>query len=306
MIAKRIPWIIAALLIVPQPLLALRAEDLLKQSQDVDKRVSYRGLKTVNVYFAHDLTSAAIKVLHLKPNKTRTEYFAPPLLAGIIVIQDGSGVWRYSPSDGRWEKTCGYQPAPDEQIRREAFANYDFSIVGSDKVAGRPVHVVRAIPKRKGEPARTIWLDKEFHLALRTSVETDTGAVVNSSKYTYIEFNPKDISAAAFRIPKTVSKPPQPKDADFGIIKPKYLPDGYKAIGMSRLTVNGRTCVHLQFSNGANTISLFERASDKKSARTSMKSKFTNVLTWAQGGVLFTLIGDLSKSELEKIADSIK
>lgn len=77
-------------------------------------------------------------------------------------------------------------------------------------------------------------------------------------------------------------------------------------IGISKGVVDGRCYAHLQYSNGANIISLFERKSTRGSTPPKTQQKIEAVMSWVDGGVLFTLIGDVSSSELKKIASSIK
>ncbi len=66
------------------------------------------------------------------------------------------------------------------------------------------------------------------------------------------------------------------------------------------------TCVHIQFSNSSNLISLFERKGVGEREPAPVKSKVTNVLTWSRKRIVFTLIGDVHSSELRKIAASMR
>ena len=75
---------------------------------------------------------------------------------------------------------------------------------------------------------------------------------------------------------------------------------------MSYMDVQGNCCVHLQYSNGVNTISLFERRDSRESAPVTVKGKVTHALTWAHEGILYTLMGNIADSELHKIAKSTR
>ena len=72
------------------------------------------------------------------------------------------------------------------------------------------------------------------------------------------------------------------------------------------MKIDSRCCAHLRFSNGANTISLFQRPARKDSSPLPITSKITNVHAWTRDGMVFTLMGDLPRIELKKIADSTK
>ncbi len=296
----------ACILITPAVVFGTTAKDVLRRAEAADRHVSYRGMKIASVYFGNTLAKATVKVVHLRPDKTRTEYFSPPPLAGIILIQDGADFWKYHPTEKVWHELPGHTALHNDTIQKEAFENYDVRLLGTDHVAGRQAYVIQAVPKRRGESARRLWVDKQYYLVVRTQDESMTGWVFNSSEYTSIDFNPDDISADTFRITGKVKKAPKPASIPFPVIKPAYLPKGYKLVGVSALTLNNGPCAHVQLSNGANTISLFERIADKTTPKTSIQSKITNVLMWTRDGMQFTLIGDVSRAELQKIADSIK
>lgn len=299
---------LAPVLLLSSGLFAASATDLLRRAEEADRNVSYRGMKTATVRFSGGVATAVLKVVHLKPDMTRTEYFSPGSLAGMIVIQHGNQGWKYCPSEEVWEQLYPNYVLPTDTIRQEALENYNLRLLGVETVAGRPSVVVHAAPKRPGEFPRRIWVDREFYLVMATQVENTRGAIVNSSRYTSIEFNPRDISPSIFRVTGRVNPAPRKpgKRADFHVARPTYLPKGYRLLGVESMTVNGRTCVHVQFSNGANTISMFQRAADGKAQGAQARGKFTNVLTWVRDGLMFTLVGNISRDELRKIADSVK
>ena len=303
--AKLLPAL-TSILLAPAIVFGATAKEVVQRAEVADRYVSYRGMKVASVYFGSALAKATLKVVHLKPDKTRTEYFAPPALAGIILIQNGLDRWKYHPREKVWHELLPCSALPNDVIRRGAFENYHVRLLGTDRVAGRQTYVIQAVPKRKGESARRVWVDKQFYLVVRTQDESLGGWVINSSRYTTIDFNPSDISASTFKVTGKIKSAPKPAGIKFPIVKPSYLPPGYKLVGVAGMKVSNHSCAHLQFSNGANTISLFERIADKKTAAASIQSKITNVLMWTRKGMLFTLMGDVSRAELQKIADSIK
>lgn len=290
--------------LLPIAVLASDPGELLRKAAAADKNVSYRGMKTASFYFAGHMVHAEMKVVHLKPDKTRTEYFTPRILSGIVLIRDGSTSWRYSPREEIWEEV-GFRPTVTEgAISRGAFDNFELRLVGAEQVAGRQAFIILAVPKFEGEAAHRLWVDKEFYLLVATQVEAPNGSVVNSSRFTTLSINPKDISPSAFKVNGKVKPAAAPSPLGFSIAKPSYLPKGYKLVGQTTLTVNGRSCAHLQFSNGANNISLFQRPAAGEKAK-KMRSSITKVMCWKRGSMLYTLMGDVPRTELQKIADSI-
>jgi outer membrane lipoprotein-sorting protein len=303
---RKLLQVVFSVALLPTTLFGANAVDVLRKAEVSDKYVSYRGIKVAIVGFAGGQAISTLKVIHLKPDKTRTEYFAPAALEGIILIQDGSESWKYLPKEHEWESVhCrGFQSC--ESIRQDVLRNYDVRLSGTDRVAGRPTYIVHAVPRREGESARRLWVDREYYLILGTQVENPSGAVLNSSRYTSVGINPPDISPAVFRVSgkvRTAQKPPP--HVEFRIAKPSFLPTGYRLVGVSCATVNDASCAHMQFSNGANTISLFQHRAGCQVSPAAVQSKVTHVLTWARRGMQFTLIGDVPHAALRKIADSV-
>ena len=286
--------------------LATTAVEMFQRSQVSDTHVSYRGMKTVTLSCQGGPTTAVFKVIHLRPSKTRTDYFAPEVLSGVIVIQDGPVIWRYSPSQSSWRQLhCPNLPL-QATLSQEALENFDLRLVGSDRLAGRPVYVIYAVPKCPGEAARRLWIDRENYVVMGTQVESPSGRVVNKSQFTKIEFNPANISPSIFKISGKIEEPAKPaQPASFKVLKPTYIPAGYRLIGMGSLTIQQLTCVHLQYSNGVSTISLFERKADPEPIAPRVDGKLLNVYTWTRGGIHFTLIGSVPRSELRRMAGSL-
>ncbi|MHB9038021.1 MAG: sigma-E factor regulatory protein RseB domain-containing protein [Armatimonadota bacterium] len=301
---KKCLLVLILMLFAPAIAFAANVGELLKKAEVADKHVSYRGMKVASFCFAGEQTSARFKVVHLVPDQTRTEYYSPDVLSGMIVIQDGPRFWKYCPKRDMWEESACRMTLSLDSIHEEALQNYDLRLVGMDNVAGRTTYVIHAVPRSRLDSARRVWVDKDCYLVMRSQVESPQGAVVNSSNFTTIEINPSDISRSAFEVKGKIRPARKSEDPRFGIVKPTYLPKGYSLVGVSSLSVNGCCSAHLQFCNGANIISMFQRRAQKDSPITPVRSKVTNVLTWARSGMHFTLMGDVPVSELRKIANS--
>ena len=109
-------------------------------------------------------------------------------------------------------------------------------------------------------------------------------------------------------------------DAGFKPVNPRYLPEGFKIIGAENSTFRGLKNLHLLYSDGIRTLSLFENNSDaepdfggvKPSATRFeghdaqyVKDGPTTLLTWREKGLAFALIGDLDLKKLTAIAISV-
>lgn len=296
---------ILVMLLLPTVAFAASAIELFQRSQTSAKQVSYRGVKVATLICSGAPTTALIKVLHRKPTKTRTEYFAPSMLAGVVIIEDGEAVWRYVPSQSVWRPSQCTSSA--DALSEEAMHNFDFRLVGKSTLAGRTVYELYATPKSRDEKPRRLWIDADHYLVIGTQVEDASGRVVNSSRFTKIEFNPDDIPAGAFRVSgkteKTAAPPPK---VSFKVLKPAYLPQGYRLIGVATVMVQGIVSSHLQYSNGASTISVFQRKSVQPPVGPKAGGTVLSIYSREREGMQFTFIGTVPRSELRKMADSVR
>ena len=281
------------------------AVSITRRAHDADKQVSYRGTKAICVTVNGKMACSVVKVVHMKPEMTRKEYFSPPAVAGMIVIEKNSKTWKYTPRSHRWETVPSMCPNATQTCSDRLFDNYNVQLVGSDKVAGRDAYVIKAVPKNAGDSQHKVWVDKKCYLTLGTQVQTATGTVLTSSKFTSITVDPRDISSDAFVV-KKIEPTSMPAHVDFAIRKPSYLPKGYRIVGKAEVTVTHRCCAHLQISNGVNTISLFERRCNKECSALCTPHNLPTMMAWTKRGVHFTLVGDISRVEMQKIASSIK
>jgi negative regulator of sigma E activity len=306
MTRKLLPLLIV-LTVVPAVARGMTAADIVCRAYDADRHVSYRGVKSTLVRTNQTDTRATIKVVHLAPDKMRKEYFAPASLAGTVVVQNGRQVWKCDPYDPVWEVASSDRYGPGRSANcTTALRNYDVKLLGSERVAGRDAYVIRATQKSGSEPRRTIWVDKSCYLVLKTRAESREGVLRSSSGFTSITIDPGDISSGIFAVAGKVESFAAPAGFEFSLQKPSYLPKGYRMIGIAKETANGHPCAHLQFSNGVNTISLFERKCAEIARAPHVPKKLTTVVTWVRDGVLFTLIGEVGSAELKKVADSTK
>ncbi|MCX8053004.1 MAG: MucB/RseB C-terminal domain-containing protein [Armatimonadetes bacterium] len=299
--------LVLALAVVGASAFGASPAELLRRSEEADKRVSYRGIKKATLAFGDRVTVAMMKVIHLKPDLTRTIYFSPAAMAGIVVIRDGPEGWKYDPKKDVWEPIGRCNMQCGEMILREALRNYDIRLIGTDRVAGRDAYVLHALPKFRTELAHRMWVDCEHFLIVGTQTETYSGTVIRSSRYLTLQINPSDINPDLFRVRGRISRPSADVcSPDFKFVKPSYLPKGYRLEATRYFSLKGSACVHLQFTNGVNTISIFQHKAGKEEFHQKIESKVTNVLTWTRDGIQFTILGDLPRAELQKIADSVK
>ncbi len=110
------------------------------------------------------------------------------------------------------------------------------------------------------------------------------------------------------------------KDAGFTPASPRYLPEGFTVVSADVTTLKGVKTLHLMYSDGIRSLSLFENAANATADYGHMKPVATKIenrdalyvndgsttfLSWKNSGLTFALVGDLDLKELKAIAASV-
>jgi len=284
-------------------------DDALARAVAAPQKVSYKGTKIVQMVLAGRPTEVRAKVFHRKPDRTRTVCIAPPSVAGMVVLDIGEDRWQYSPTRRRWEKTRHSHRDEHLALTRQ---NYRAQSLLEGTVAGRPAAAISLTPRTPGDPSKVIWVDKKFDLIL--SSESRSASRQVTSRFVEIEFNPPHLPDSLFRPPQVMAQSSeQPfKRPPFTVVIPGYVPKGYVLAETSVLRVGSSCAVHLKYTNGVNTISVFERV-EARSADTPpnriqkpKNSPGPEMVKWQSRGLEFMVMGDVSRSELNKIAESAR
>lgn len=260
----------------------------------------------------------------------RIEYLEPKALRGEVMTDDGITYGHYIKS----KNTLMMEPSRVEHMKRRADqamnalknGKLKVELVGSDKIAGRDAYVIEVKPKdfRKSE-VRKFWVDKEKWVKLRTEETDRDGTVSSISYFTSIEFM-KSIPAdkfKAYRPPgvKVVNKPgfyrmedlgDLQKKAGFSILKPSYMPPGFKPVGAGLIPFRNEKIVVLRYTDGFNALSLFETPGRVlepgfiKNLHRGPIHPRTDIYSWRRGELNLTIVGRIPPEEMHKIADSVE
>lgn len=285
---------------------ALDGQSLLNLSENADKLFSYQGTKFADISVGDHTTRAVFRVVHEKPDRTRTDYLGPAGLAGIVTISRPDGNWTYLSVRKVWEKSKWDPVGPSVSL---AMRNYTPVKVGRGKIAKRPAHIVKLLPKKPGNPSETIWIDTVTYLPLRSELRNSAGALISVSAFRDIVFNPKNIRPSLFASENIGTPIPRPPIGDLGfkVVMPGYLPRGYELVRVANIRIGTGLAAHLMYSNGVNSISIFERKrGTDKGQKPPGLGKWANVVRFDRGMVTFTIISDISIGELRRIAGSLK
>jgi outer membrane lipoprotein-sorting protein len=330
---------LAGALIGPAFVARAQAQDamqLLRDAVSAYSKYSYVG-QVQNVDFG---TSRALAVLfrieHRAPDLTRRWYLAPESLYGESIISNGDTSYDVDPHNNR--VVVVKDDAIDDQVAEDdnfglLLHNYRAVMGPEDSIAGRRAYSVLLVNKHNGATVMRISVDAQTKVVLEKERYAASGSVSHQMHFESISYTntlPNDLFAVPTSGYARVNGPNHGipsadlqavvRTAGFQALGPKYLPEGFLPIAGDVNDIKGVRTLHLLYSDGLRTVSIFENA--RGSAvdlgsytvhQTSVRSHSaqyvlegpTTLLAWAQGNLHFALVGELSRDEMVRIASSV-
>jgi outer membrane lipoprotein-sorting protein len=312
------------------------ARPLLVAAVAAPRHVSFVG-KMASIRSGQTRAYAVVsQVEHRAPDQTRRTYLTPRVLYGQFVISRGAMSWDVDPQRKRVvvsENKAAVDPVAVVDDIALVDGNYRAVRTASASIANRKVDVVDLVSRFTGERALRLWIDVQTHVVLAKEAYHSDGSLAWSTRYEDIRFT-DDIPPAIFNsaVPagfatvhgrsyrEARTLPNAMPDPGFKPITPKYLPEGFVLSGADVSTIKGVRNLHLLYSDGIRTISLFENATDRaidfqglapqsvsfdKHDGQYVRDGPTTLLAWREEGLAFALVGDLDLKELIQIATSV-
>lgn len=312
------------------------ATQLLRDAVTAYSKYSYVG-QVQNVDFGTSHADAVLfRIEHRAPDLTRRWYLAPESLYGDSIISKGDTSYDVDTHHKRvivvQDDALADQVAEDDNFGL-LLHNYRAVMGPEENVAGRRAFSVLLVNKYTGSNVLRIWLDAQTKLVLQKERYAASGSVSHQMRFENIRYA-ENIPTDLFRVPTSgYAKIIGPshglpsndlqavvRTAGFQALGPKYLPEGFLPIAGDVTDVKGVRMLHLLYSDGLRTVSLFENAkgaavnlSAFPTHQTSVRSHdaqyvmdgHTTLLAWAQGNLHLALVGELSRPEMTRIAASV-
>lgn len=311
---------------------------LLHAALDAPNHVSYVGEIETTRWGATSATSTIQRVEHLAPSETRRTFLAPPSLYGEYDVTIGSTTLRFETRQDRVE--VNQRPGTAGSAVPSTYSillaqNYRAVLGPVDVVAARPAATVWLVNRYTGERSMRLWIDNATKIVLAKEAYHSDGSLAWRQRFDDIRFTaqiPADIFSTT--IPNGFqevegSRPPDMstdlqrllENAGFHSVGPHYLPEGFGIVGADVSVVDGVRSLHFFYSDGIRSLSLFENGADAPADFGTLKPTTTRfdghvgeyvkngptmLLAWRDGGLAFTLVGDLDLKELVKIASSVE
>ena len=313
-----------------------RAIDLLRAAMMADQTTSYVAQVQTIRFGAAGSVATIVKEEHLAPNETHKIYLAPENLYGdSVVIRDGN---TYSYDAKQKRVVVSHAPSFGSALTYGnlglLLANYRPVIGQPEMIAGRPSLPCALVNRFTGERVMRLWIDAATRMVLQRETYHANGTIGSRVQFENIRYTNA--------IPKQVFATPVPagyalvrgsdtaapsldvsrvlNDAGFNPAGPHYLPEGFTIISADVSVAKGIKTLHLLYSDGIRSLSLFENAANaapdfgklqpvsiKVGSRDAryVNDGTTTVLSWKDKGLVFTLVGDLDVKDLTAIAGSV-
>lgn len=312
------------------------ADGLVFDAMTAPSTVSYAGtVEVVNI--GNQQSDASVyRIEHRAPNLTQRVYVSPPKLRGDIVVSRGEE--SYFVDVGRHRVVQTENDASSDQIARDdnyllLRANYRAIKRSTEGLGGRRVRTIALVNKYTGGVTMLVRIDEATKLVLDKQQFAPDGSLVSEMRFQDVRYT-ADLPDADFSIPKEFELVRGPKfgepsknvaqvvrSAKFAARGPKFLPDGFSPVEGHMIDVKGVSTLHLLYSDGIRTVSLFENAgpsgldlTDLHPQSASIEGRDdaqfaqrgpTTLLTWKDGSLHCALVGELGIDELQHIAASV-
>jgi outer membrane lipoprotein-sorting protein len=312
------------------------ARPLIVQAVAAPKHVSFVGQMSTIRSGNNRAFAVVSKVEHRAPDETRRTYLAPRALYGQFVISRGAMSWDIDQNRKRvvvTENKAAVDPVSVVDDIALLDANYRAVRTASDDVANRPTDVVDIVSRYTGERTMRLWIDQQTHVVLAKEAYHNDGSLAWRTRFDDIRFTDgippaiftptvpggfTKVKGRSYETPRAFKS--AVPDAGFKPYTPRYLPDGFTLVGAEVSVVRSVKNLHLVYSDGIRTLSLFENATDRAVDFGTMQAqptsfdghdaKFvrdgpTTLLAWREHGLAFALVGDLDLKELIHIGTSV-
>lgn len=311
-------------------------EAMLVAAMTSSANVSYTGTVEMLRIGTHSAEATIYRVEHRAPDFTRREYTAPSALYGDSVISKGQLIFSIDPKRRRIVERRS-EPDGDSAALGADYAllrrNYRVTSTGSETFDGRRTIDVALINDHSGKRTMLLRIDTATKVVLDRQEFAANGALVSEVRFESIryvaELPPGDFALPAgyalvrgatfgepFERPERVVP-----NAGFAAREPRMLADGFTPVDATLVEFHGIRTLHLLYSDGLRTLSLFEnaQASTLDAARLRPQTVLVGreralyaedgpsaLLAWSDGSLHYTLVCDTGLVDLRRIAESMK
>lgn len=285
---------------------------LLEQAASSGQRLSWHGTQYVSFWSEDGSTSALVEVSHVAGEGSVLSVAPTP-------GNEGSRVFHGEETAAATDAT-GFSPTTLQLLTKK----YELVVEGPARVAGRQADIV-AVRRRGASPLLRFWLDRDTRLVLRReSFDTD-GRTLSSSAYIDIDIGtvlPTTPTAGLTTMPSASGAPVNL--AEVAVLReegwriPSSMPGGLDLYDARRSSTEDGEVLHLSYSDGVSSISLFEQRGRLETdeldgwAKTKFgghsvwaRDEFPRRVVWSGAGFVYTVVAECQRTLLDEIVSSL-
>jgi outer membrane lipoprotein-sorting protein len=323
----------AGLLGAPHSSKGAEGKELLSRIGVTATEMNYHGRQMVIDFSRLTPRVTKLSVVHQLGGKERREYHG----SQSVVVIDGDYFYQLHPAKNLVVKRKlpgdgGYDSLRQESLK-QTLVSYDLQSSPSEAVAGRRTHMYAFQPRQRGSrPARKVWVDVETGLILKTEIYSPDEKLFWLSVFEDIDYRPA-VNPASF----TMSIPSGARVVEAGeeqcygpgeaqeiaglpLVLPRYLPGGFVQKCIRARHLRDYREIKVLYSDGLSLLTLFESsrlrpfggAGSGLSVRVGEhparlhRLGLVSALNWESPGSYLTILGEISREELLKVAESVE
>jgi sigma-E factor negative regulatory protein RseB len=281
---------------------------LLQRAVRAPSATSYSGTQFVSAWGSLGTTSALVDVEHLPGYGTVTKVVAAPGMASSA---------SFTP-----EQNGTPDASAASALLGPLTARHVCAVVGTASVAGRAADVVAISRRSDGRLAARLWIDAATGVVLRREVYDDAGRVVRASAFISVDVGPRSIPA---HLPPMAPAPWQQRVSPADLVQmradgwhaPVELP-GLSLYDARRSTSATGITLHLGYSDGLSTVSVFEQrgrldaarltgysVAQRAGTRLHQRAGIPNELVWSAHGTVYTVVADAPPEMVDAVVRAL-
>ena len=261
-------------------------DSILYKSIINQNKINYTGVIKREIFHNDSCFTIKQRIFFRAPDRMWSEILIPAKMKGAVIVRIGKKIFFKSHRSKIFrlrESSRGREPANEFYIHKKWFNllknNYRFVPSEIVEIAGRwcyPVIVKSVHPER---PWIKAWFDKDNSFLLKFEKYNSENKVIYRSSYEEINFNStidENIFKIKYKRDKKRRRGPFKIFSSYEslnektrkeLIKVNYIPPGFILDRIIVTEWKGEKFYHIIYTDGLNTLSLFQREINKKNGR---------------------------------------
>ncbi len=316
-------WLMLALLVLLQPGFAnaqnksgQSARTLINDMSNAVRSLNYDGV----FIYQRGGQMNTLRLIHRVDENGESERLVSLTGSAREVIRDNQSVTCIFPDDKTVvveksrprELFYSQLPASTDKLAE----NYDFSVVGEDRIAGRLSWIVSIKPRDGYRYGYQFWIDQQNKMLLKSELRNQTGLLLEQIMFTRLdildtvpdELLKSAVVDAGFKhYNNTAGGKELIRQTDKWQVT--WMPSGFTKNndGTAPLTNGKKPVDHMVYSDGLAMVSIFIEKIDSSLKISSGLSKMGGVNTYAKvaNGYQVTAVGEVPQATVQRMANSV-